>query len=189
MQAIALQLVSIGLLLVLCILVLMSMVRDKAQAHKTASDAMAKLLDRYFFDKDKESGKTSFEFNLSNALSGIDSDQTQILALKEEKGKLVEEVAQLKSSKKIETIERDHLVTMQQEKHSMELDRKKLEVEETKVDLTNEYKDKELELQKDFFEKANEIVAKGQKRQDEAFDSILEKLPHVTVKQIDKREY
>lgn len=104
----------------------------------------------------------------------------KIQDLKSDISRLTEEKQELEFKKKMEEKEIAHLVKMKEEKINIETEKERLA-------LTQKFQEKEMTLQKEYFEKVMTTVETGQKKMEEIYSKILERLPNVNM-QIEKRE-
>lgn len=108
-------------------------------------------------------------------LFGIEKNaDTKVSTLKKEIRGLKDDLATLKTTKKMEEREIEHLVKMKEEKQVIEFEKK--EVEQTK-----KYQDKEMELQKNYHDKVLTNINETHKDQKELYKEILKRLPDVNV--------
>lgn len=94
--------------------------------------------------------------------------------LKAEIRELREEKENLEFSKKMEQTEIAHLVKMKEEKLAMSTEKARLE-------LSQQFQNKEMQLQKEYFDKVMQAVKDGQKKMEDIYSKILERLPNVNM--------
>lgn len=94
--------------------------------------------------------------------------------LKDEIKRLKEEKETLSFQKKMEEKEISHLVKMKEEKIHIETEKERLE-------LTQKFQEKEMQLQKEYFDKVMAAVKDGQKKMEDIYTKILERLPNVNL--------
>jgi len=110
------------------------------------------------------------EKRLEKLLGGQDTSE-----LRREIRKLKDELAELKTTKKMETREIEHLVKIKEEKLAIEHER-------SEVELQKIYQAKEMALQTQFHEKIMTAVESARKEQQETYKEIMKRLPNVNVK-------
>lgn len=98
----------------------------------------------------------------------------KIQELKAEIRELREEKEDLEFKKKMEEKEIAHLVKMKEEKLTIATEKERLE-------LTQQFQEKEMALQKEYFEKVMAAVKEGQKKMEDIYTKILERLPNVNM--------
>lgn len=113
-----------------------------------------------------------------NILDIGDGSTKRIQELKTEIKSLREEKETLEFKKKMEEKEITHLVKMKEEKIKIETDQKSLE-------LPKKFQEKEMLLQKEYFEKVMKAVENGQKKMEDIYSKILDRLPNVNMRIID----
>lgn len=103
-----------------------------------------------------------------------DGSVKKMQELKVEIRELREEKEDLEFKKKMEEKEIAHLVKMKEEKMEIATEKERLE-------LTQQFQEKEMELQKEYFEKVMTAVKEGQKKMEDIYTKILERLPNVNM--------
>lgn len=101
-------------------------------------------------------------------------ENRKVESLREDVRQLKDEIAELKTTKKMETREIEHLVKIKEEKLSIEHEKKR-------VELTTEYQKKEMEMQTQYHDKVVKQIVDFNKRQDVFFAGVMERLPNVNV--------
>ena len=108
-------------------------------------------------------------------LLGIEKDSdTKISTLKGEIQKLKDDLADLKTTKKMEEREIEHLVKMKEEKQEIEYKKKEGE-------LTQKYNEKEMALQHEYHEKVLKNIEKANSDLKDLYKEIMVRLPNVNV--------
>lgn len=114
---------------------------------------------------------------LEELLSGGES----VLQLKKQVRELKDEIESLKTTKKMEQREIEHLVKLKEEK--LEIEHQKKEVV-----LQKAYQSKEMELQTEYHDKIITAIEVARKEQQEAYKEIMKRLPDVSVILGDKKK-
>ncbi len=113
----------------------------------------------------KEYDRLQLEKNLAGG-EDVASLKKQIRLLKDES-------EDLKTTKKMEQREIEHLVKLKEAK----LD---IEHQKTELKLKDSFKDKEMALQTDFFKKSTDQLETARKEMKDIHEKILERLPNIT---------
>ena len=92
---------------------------------------------------------------------------------------LKQEIAELKSTKKIEEAEIKHLVRMKEEKLMLAHEKKGIE-------LAAEFQERTMQLQQEYHDKVLEQIDLARKEQKETYTEIMKRLPNVNVEVIKK---
>lgn len=119
-----------------------------------------------------DESQENFVGEMERALKKILNDTDQAPCLKEKIQKLKDEVADLQTAKKQELRDIEHLVKIKEEK---------LNIEHQKSELTlkDQYKDKEMELQTEYFEKVMKQVETAKTDMQKIYEQILLRLPNL----------
>lgn len=112
-------------------------------------------------------------------LADSEGASAKILKSEKEITRLTNEISELKFKKELEEKEIKHLVKMKEEKQTIETEKKHIE-------LSKNFQQREMELQKEYFEKVMSNVKDGHKKMEEIYAKILERLPNVNM-EIEKR--
>lgn len=96
------------------------------------------------------------------------------LQLKKQIRKLKDELEELKTTKKMEQREIEHLVKLKEEKLNIEHQKKEIELQKT-------FQEKEMTLKTDYHNKVTKSLESFQKRQDAFFEQVMKRLPDVSV--------
>ncbi len=107
---------------------------------------------------------------LEELLSGGES----VLQLKKRVRELKDEIESLKTTKKMEQREIEHLVKLKEEKLYIEHQKKEIELQKT-------YQAKEMELQTEYHDKIVKAIEVARKGQQETYREIMKRLPDVSV--------
>ena len=107
---------------------------------------------------------------LEELLSGGES----VLQLKKQLRELKDEIESLKTTKKMELREIEHLVKLKEEK--LDIEHAKREIE-----LQKEFQAKEMKLQTEYHDKIIAAVEVARKEQQETYKEIMKRLPDVSV--------
>lgn len=67
-----------------------------------------------------------------------------------------------------------HLVKMKEEKILIETEKKRIE-------LSQKFQDKEMALQREYFEKVMKAVQEGQKKMEDIYTKIMDRLPNINM--------
>jgi hypothetical protein len=105
----------------------------------------------------------------------------QTTDLKDEIRRLKDELADLTTTKKMETREIEHLVKIKEEKLNIEHEKKT-------VELTAEFQKKEMAMQTKYHDKVVTQIEGYNGRQDKFFDQVMKRLPNVNVQLGEKKE-
>lgn len=111
---------------------------------------------------------------LKRVLNIKEAGKTQVDELKVQIKRLKEEKEELEFKKKMEEKEIAHLVKMKEEKIQMETKKRELE-------LAKDFQQKEMALQVEYFDKVMNSVKEGQKKMEDIYGKILERLPNVNM--------
>jgi len=103
-----------------------------------------------------------------------DSQEMTIKSLERDIKNLTREKAEIEFKKTLEEKELTHLVKMKEEKILIETQKKE-------IDLSKKFQEKEMELQKEYFEKVMGAVKDGQKKMEDIYTKILDRLPNVNM--------
>lgn len=88
--------------------------------------------------------------------------------------RLTEEKETLEFKKDMEEKEIAHLVKMKEEKILIETEKKRIE-------LSQKFQDKEMALQREYFEKVMKAVQEGQKKMEDIYTKIMDRLPNINM--------
>lgn len=111
---------------------------------------------------------------LDEVLNEGDKTSKKKKELEESVRRLTEEKAELEFKKKMEEKEIAHLVKMKEEKILIETEKKG-------IDLAKKYQEKEMALQKEYFDKVMKAVNDGQKKMEEIYAKIMDRLPNISM--------
>jgi YesN/AraC family two-component response regulator len=111
---------------------------------------------------------------LDEVLNEGDKSAKKKIDLEETIKKLTQEKAELEFKKKMEEKEIAHLVKMKEEKILIETEKKG-------IDLAKKYQEKEMALQKEYFDKVMKAVNDGQKKMEEIYAKIMDRLPNISM--------
>jgi YesN/AraC family two-component response regulator len=111
---------------------------------------------------------------LDEVLNEGDKSSKKKKELEETIKRLTEEKAELEFKKKMEEKEIAHLVKMKEEKILIETEKKG-------IDLAKKYQEKEMALQKEYFDKVMKAVNDGQKKMEEIYAKIMDRLPNISM--------
>jgi uncharacterized small protein (DUF1192 family) len=111
---------------------------------------------------------------LSELLGVEEDNDTKISGLKKEIQRLKDELADLKTTKKMEEREIEHLVKMKEEKNEIEYQKKEAE-------LMKQYQNKEMELQNEYHKKVLTNIEKAHADLKDLYKEIMVRLPNVNV--------
>lgn len=103
-----------------------------------------------------------------------DSSQKKKQELEKTIKRLTEEKAELEFKKGMEEKEIAHLVKMKEEKILIETEKKRIE-------LSQKFQDKEMALQREYFEKVMKAVQEGQKKMEDIYTKIMDRLPNINM--------
>lgn len=103
-----------------------------------------------------------------------ESSIKKVQELKSEISQLKEEKETLVFKKNMEEKEIAHLVKMKEEKII-------IKTEQERLKLTQQFQEKEMALQKDYFDKVMKAVQDGQKKMEDIYSKILERLPNINM--------
>jgi hypothetical protein len=112
---------------------------------------------------------------LEEMLSGDES----VLVLMGQIRKLKDELAELKTTKKMEEREIEHLVKIKEEKLNIEHQKRE-------VQLQKEFQKKEMDLQTKYHDKIMAKIEDARKEQQGTYKEIMKRLPNVNVRLGDK---
>lgn len=111
---------------------------------------------------------------LEEVLNDGESSTNKLRALEKDIKRLTGEKEELEFKKKMEEKEITHLVKMKEEKINIETQKKEIE-------LKKDFQVKEMALQKEYFDKVMAAVKDGQKKMEDIYTKILERLPNVNM--------
>lgn len=111
---------------------------------------------------------------LDEVLNEGDKSAKKKKELEETIKRLTEEKSELEFKKKMEEKEIAHLVKMKEEKILIETEKKG-------IDLAKKYQEKEMALQKEYFDKVMKAVNDGQKKMEEIYAKIMDRLPNISM--------
>lgn len=114
---------------------------------------------------------------LEELLSGGES----VLQLKKRVRELNDEIESLKTKKKMEQREIEHLVKLKEEKLDIEHQKKEIE-------LQKDFQAKEMALQTEYHGKIITAIETARKEQQETYKEIMKRLPNVSVMLGEKKE-
>ncbi len=100
--------------------------------------------------------------------------EDSINELKAQIRKLKDELAELKTTKKMEEREIEHLVKLKEEKLNIEHAKRE-------VELQKQFQEKEMKLQTEYHDKIIIAVEAARKEQQETYKEIMKRLPDVSV--------
>lgn len=111
---------------------------------------------------------------VEDVLNDGESSKKKRDSLEKEIKRLTEEKQELEFNKNMEEKEIAHLVRMKEEKIKIETEKKHME-------LSQKFQEKEMSLQKEYFEKVMKAVQNGQKKMEDIYAKILDRLPNVNM--------
>lgn len=117
---------------------------------------------------------------IEEVLGSGEASAKKRLELEKEIKRLGEEKAELEFKKKMEEKELAHLVKMKEEKI-------RIETEKREIDLQKQFQEKEMTLQKEYFEKVMKAVQDGQKKMEDIYAKILDRLPNVNMRIVERQ--
>lgn len=98
-----------------------------------------------------------------------------VAALKKQIRTLKDELADLKTTKKMETREIEHLVKIKEEKLN-------IEHQKQEVELQKDFQAKEMALQTEYHNKIMKAIEEARKEQQGTYKEIMKRLPNVNVR-------
>jgi vacuolar-type H+-ATPase subunit I/STV1 len=118
---------------------------------------------------------------VSSALRGFKNEEEEVIkltqlinGLKKQVRTTKDELEEVKLTKKIESRDIEHLVKMKEEKQTIELQKKEIE-------LQKQYNDKEMSLLKDHHAKTLNLIEQTKKEFQGLYQQIIDRLPNVNL--------
>ncbi len=105
---------------------------------------------------------------IEKALGGSD----KVIGLKDQVQKLKDELADLQTTKKQEIRDIEHLIKIKEEKLN-------IEHQKSELALKGQFKDKEMKLQSDYFDKNLKQLDEHSKKMQSIYEQILARLPNI----------